>query len=269
MAKGPRYKVRFRRRREGKTNYYRRKRLLLSRKPRLVIRKTNGNTIVQLVEAHVQGDKTLASAISLELKKLYGWNISTKNIPAAYLTGLLAGLRAIKKGYTEAVLDIGLHLPIKGGRIYAALKGVIDAGLNVPHSPDVFPDESRIKGEHIVKALDHFKKSEGFMFAQYYNRVKGSEIPKLVENIKEMILAGKTAEKTKAKKKAKVGKEAKEEAPKKRGRKKKTEEAKEEAKEEAPKKRGRKKKTEEAKEEAKEEAPKKRGRKKKTEEGEK
>ena len=232
MAKGPRYKVRFRRRREGKTNYYRRKRLLLSRKPRLVIRKTNGNTIVQLIEAHVQGDKTLASAISLELKKLYGWNISTKNIPAAYLTGLLAGIRAIKKGYTEAVLDIGLHLPIKGGRIYAALKGVIDAGLNVPHSPDVFPDESRLKGEHIVKALEHFEKSDGFMFAEYYNKkIKSNEIPTQVEKIKEMILSGKISlsevkkpSKRKSKPSKEEAKEETKEAPKKRGRKKKSEE---------------------------------------------
>ncbi|MCK4740328.1 MAG: 50S ribosomal protein L18, partial [Candidatus Thorarchaeota archaeon] len=67
MAHGPTYKVKFRRRREGKTNYYRRRRLLLSRLPRLVVRKTNTGMIVQVVDARVAGDMTVASAVSPEI----------------------------------------------------------------------------------------------------------------------------------------------------------------------------------------------------------
>ena len=86
----------------------------------------------------------------------YGWDASTGNIPAAYLTGFLAGLRAKSRGVKEAILDVGLNPPIKGSRIYAALKGVVDAGLDVPHNPDVLPDDSRISGEHIVTSYEYY-----------------------------------------------------------------------------------------------------------------
>jgi large subunit ribosomal protein L18 len=128
MAQGPTFRVKFRRRREGKTNYYRRRRLLLSRLPRLVVRKTNTNTIVQLVNASVVGDTTVASAISTELGN-HGWKAGTGNIPAAYLTGFLAGLRAKSRGVKEAILDVGLNPPVKGSRVYAALKGAIEVQL--------------------------------------------------------------------------------------------------------------------------------------------
>ena len=113
MAQGPTYRVKFRRRREGKTNYYRRRRLLQSRRPRLVVRKTNTTTIVQIVNASVVGDSTVASAISTELSN-HGWVAGTGNIPSAYLTGLLAGLRAKSRGVKVAILDVGLNPPVKG-----------------------------------------------------------------------------------------------------------------------------------------------------------
>ena len=143
MAQGPTYRVKFRRRREGKTNYYRRRRLLLSRQHRLVVRKTNTQIIVQVINAKVVGDITEASAISKELAE-YGWVSSSSNMPASYLTGLLAGLRAKSRGIKRAILDIGLNPPVRGSRIYSALKGVLDAGIDVPHSPDVLPEEDRI-----------------------------------------------------------------------------------------------------------------------------
>ncbi len=111
MAQGPTYRVKFRRRREGKTNYYRRKSLLQSRRPRLVVRKTNTSTMVQIINANVVGDMTVASAIASELSD-HGWKASSGNLPAAYLTGYLAGLRAKSKGLKEAILDVGLNPPI-------------------------------------------------------------------------------------------------------------------------------------------------------------
>ena len=148
MATGPRYKVPFRRRREGRTNYHVRYKLILSKKPRVVIRKSNGNMTVQLVIAEQKGDKTVLTVNSKELKN-FGYTLGTGNIPAAYLTGLLFGKKMLALGQVEGIADIGLHASTKGNRIYSALKGVVDAGVQVPHSPEVFPDEERIRGEHI------------------------------------------------------------------------------------------------------------------------
>jgi large subunit ribosomal protein L18 len=148
LATGPRYKVPFRRRREGRTNYHVRYKLILSKKPRLVVRKSNGNMTVQLVVAELSGDKTLLTITSKELRD-YGYALATGNLPAAYLTGLLFGKKMLALGVSEAIADIGLHASTKGGRIYATIKGVVDAGVNVPHSPEIFPEDERIRGEHI------------------------------------------------------------------------------------------------------------------------
>jgi len=189
MAHGPTYRVKFRRRREGKTNYYRRRSLLQSRRSRLVVRKTNTNTLVQIINANVVGDMTVASAIASELSD-HGWSASTSNLPAAYLTGFLAGLRAKSRGVKGAILDIGLNPPIKGSRIYAALKGVVDAGLEVPHSPEILPDDSRISGEHIVASYDHYSSVEGTQMFSKIGKKKTTitTIPKQVDKVKKTLL---------------------------------------------------------------------------------
>ncbi len=148
MKKTTRRTIPYRRKREGKTNYKKRLELLKSSKPRLVIRRTNKNIIAQLIEYHPDGDKIIIGLTSKRLEKM-GWKHDKKNIPAAYLTGLLLGKEANKKGIKEAILDIGLQTPHKGSRIYAALKGAIDAGMNIPSSEEVFPPEERLTGQHI------------------------------------------------------------------------------------------------------------------------
>jgi len=150
MAKGPSYRVPFRRRREGKTDYRSRKALVLSRLPRLVTRGTLKHTIVQIIKAETTGDQVMVSAHSRELVKTYGWNGNCGNLPAAYLTGLLCGSRALVQGVKKAVLDIGLESPSRGARVFAALKGVLDAGVMVPHNESMLPDNHRISGQHIV-----------------------------------------------------------------------------------------------------------------------
>jgi large subunit ribosomal protein L18 len=150
MATGPRYRVPFRRRREGKTNYRTRRALVLSRVPRLVVRLSLKHAIVQIIEAEAIGDKVIVSAHSRELAKTYGWLGNCGNIPAAYLTGLLCGYKALASGVETAFLDIGLHIPSKGTRVFAALKGAVDAGVEVPHGEDILPDEARISGQHIA-----------------------------------------------------------------------------------------------------------------------
>jgi large subunit ribosomal protein L18 len=122
------------------------------------------NIRVQIAEYLTDGDKIVASAISSDLKK-EGWKYNCANLPAAYLTGMLCGSRAIKAGIKEAVLDIGLNEPINGCKIYAALKGAIDAGLQIPHSSDAFPKEERLNGAHlqnqkadeVAKAIEQIK----------------------------------------------------------------------------------------------------------------
>ncbi|MCD6447442.1 MAG: 50S ribosomal protein L18 [Thermoplasmata archaeon] len=138
----------FRRRREGKTNYRKRLALLKSGKPRVVVRKSNKNIRVQFALYDMNGDRIVASAIGTDLRK-YGWEYSLSNTPAAYLTGLLAGKRALKKGLKEGVLDIGLYTPRRGARIFAALKGVVDAGVDVPYGEEIVPSEDRLYGKHI------------------------------------------------------------------------------------------------------------------------
>ncbi len=150
MATGARYRVRFRRTRTGKTDYRARKQLLISRKPRLVVRKSLKHTNIALVLPEKAGDVTLISANTSELKK-YGYTGGTGNIPSAYLAGLLLGYRAKKKGHPEAILDIGLYLATKGGKIFAALKGAVNAGMEIPHAPEIFPPDDRIMGKHIDK----------------------------------------------------------------------------------------------------------------------
>ena len=148
MARGSTYRVPLRRRREGKTDYQARKALVLSSKLRFVPRSTAKNVAVQIIVAKTQGDEVLAAAHSRELKK-YGWKAPTGNVPAAYLTGLLCGLKAKVKGLSEAILDIGLVSPTKGSKVFAALGGVLDAGVAVPHDEAKIVKE-RSEGKHIA-----------------------------------------------------------------------------------------------------------------------
>jgi large subunit ribosomal protein L18 len=105
---------------------------------------------VQLVGYDEKGDRVLASSTTGQLREM-GWNGSTGNTPAAYLAGLLAGRRAFRASVTEAILDLGLIRPSKGSKVFAALKGVLDAGVAVPHSGEVLPAEERLRGDHLGK----------------------------------------------------------------------------------------------------------------------
>ncbi|HDQ06281.1 MAG TPA: 50S ribosomal protein L18 [Candidatus Bathyarchaeota archaeon] len=191
MATGPRYRVPFRRRKEGKTNYRSRRALVLSRVPRLVVRLTLKHAIVQVIEAETVGDRVIVSANSRELAKTYGWLGNCGNIPSAYLTGLLCGFKAMDNGVERAFLDVGLHIPSKGTRLFAALKGVVDAGVEVPHSEDIISDEDRISGKHIADYAANLA-SEPDVYKQRFSAYlsKGSrpeEIPERFSVVKDKI----------------------------------------------------------------------------------
>ena len=155
MAKGPQYNLPFRRRREGRTDYRARRRLVISNTPRLVIRPTNKHLNAQLIQAEPSGDNTITSAHSSELKE-FGWKAACGNMPAAYLVGLLIGKRARNKGVENAILDIGLKARGPGSRIFAAAKGALDAGLTLPVDKKVLPAEDRVRGTHVVDYSKRF-----------------------------------------------------------------------------------------------------------------
>lgn len=139
------------RRRLGKTDYRQRYKLLVSGKPRLVFRKKSKNLIMQVSKYNPKGDQVITACTTSDLGK-YGWNIARRNTPSAYLLGFLIGLKSKNKGIQDAVYDLGLHKATKGSIIFAALKGAVDAGLNIQHSKELFPSEDRIKGIHIKKS---------------------------------------------------------------------------------------------------------------------
>ena len=148
------------RRRQGKTDYKARIILLKAGAPRIVIRKTNKYIIVQYIISEEAKDKTKIYANSRELLK-YGWpeewKNSLKTIPAAYLIGFLAGKKIKEKSKeTEKtpIIDFGLQREIKGSRLYAVVKGLIDAGIKIKCKEDVFPKQERLKGNHMKKDIE-------------------------------------------------------------------------------------------------------------------
>lgn len=167
-----RFQTPFRRRREGKTDYYARKRLVTQHKAkynspkyRLVVRFTQKDIIAQIVSSQIVGDVVFTAAYAHELPR-YGIKHGLTNWSAAYAVGLLIARRALTKlgladtytgddeasgefSLTEAVedaprpfkvfLDVGLQRTTTGARIFGVLKGASDGGLYVPHSPKRFP----------------------------------------------------------------------------------------------------------------------------------
>lgn len=156
MKSTTKFTVRYRRKREGRTNYKKRLELLKGKKERLVIRRTNTQIIMQIVNYSENGDKVLLTVNSGELQKK-GWKHSCKNTPAAYLTGMLTAKKAKAKGISSAIVDLGLQTPLKGSKVFAAVKGAIDAGLEINANEEIFPSEERIKGNHIASYLDNHK----------------------------------------------------------------------------------------------------------------
>ena len=167
MAKGRNQRLRFKRRRNAETDYHRRSRMLRSGTPRAVVRVSNTQVTCQLVSYEKDGDRILASATGKTLVDSHKWpaDASRKSVPACYLAGFAMAKSAISNGHSEAILDIGLAASSSGNRAYAALKGMIEAGLEIPHSEDVLPSDDRINGEHIgetmPKAVAATKKSIG------------------------------------------------------------------------------------------------------------
>jgi large subunit ribosomal protein L18 len=128
----------------------------------MAVRVSNKNVICQMIEHGEIGDKVLVSGSSKELTKL-GWDEARSNTPAAYLVGYLCGKKAKKAKVNKAILDLGFKEIVKGSKIFAALKGALDAGVEIAHDASVLPAQERIEGAHIdpkvkVKIADVKKK---------------------------------------------------------------------------------------------------------------
>ncbi len=190
MKKGNIFTVAFRRKREGKTNYKKRLKLLLSDKPRFVIRKSSKDLNASIIKYEAKGDKTLFTINSKALIKL-GWKGNKGNIPSAYLIGLIAGKKAIGIGISDAILDLGFNKSVSGSRLYAALAGAIDAGLKIPFNHEVLPKKDRVTGEHVLKYAKILKDDQlkyEKQFSSYLKSgLKPEDIVKHFEEIKGKI----------------------------------------------------------------------------------
>lgn len=171
-----RYQVKYRRRRECKTDYKQRRKLIAQDKNkystpkyRFVVRITNRDIICQVFSSDLNHDECLASAYSHELKR-YGVKVGLTNYAAAYCTGLLLARRVNTKfsldeehtgveevdgdffldeegGAFKAFLDVGLARTTTGANIFGALKGACDGGLHIPHNSRRFPGSYREEGD--------------------------------------------------------------------------------------------------------------------------
>lgn len=143
-----------RRRKENRTDYLKRLKFLKSAKPRIIFRKTNRYILAQYVSSKEAQDKIEFGINSRVLLK-YGWpkNESIKNISASYLLGYYLGKRIIKEKRETPIMDFGMIHLIHKDKTFAFIKGLIDAGLKISCAKEDFPDEKRIKGEHLQNKI--------------------------------------------------------------------------------------------------------------------
>lgn len=171
--------------REGKTDYRKRKAILVGRHVFASIRISNENVIVQITKAEVKGDRVLVSAHSRELLK-YGWRGSRKSMPACYLVGLLAGKKAKTKGIDSCIIYTGL----RGftSRIAACTKGLIDAGLKIPVDDDSLPNEDMIMGRHIVDYANLLKSHDTNVYNKRFSALiaRGLKPEDYIEHFKDV-----------------------------------------------------------------------------------
>jgi large subunit ribosomal protein L18 len=176
MKKGKIFTVPFRRKREGRTYYKGRMKILMSGRQRLVARKSLKGMQASIIEFNPKGDKVIVTVNSKSLAKL-GWKGYSGNLSSAYLTGYLLGKKAKEKGTSEAVFDIGFSNSVGGSRLYAVLAGAVDSGLKIPHNPEILPSKERLSGEHITKYAQHLKSNSEKYSKQFSEYIKSGMAP--------------------------------------------------------------------------------------------
>lgn len=150
---------------------------------RIIIRKTNKHIIIQAAEYTPIGDKIVLTITTKELEKK-GWKGNTKNTSAAYLVGLLFGKQLKEKKITKITPDLGMYTTVKGCKLFAVLKGLKDAGLEVQINEKILPSEDRIKGKHLSAWAEKAKEKDKNHFQNY--KKKSLDIKKLAEHFEEV-----------------------------------------------------------------------------------
>ncbi|CAI0544340.1 unnamed protein product [Linum tenue] len=240
-----RFQVKYKRRRDGKTDYRARIRLINQDKNkyntpkyRFVVRFTNKDVVAQIISSTIAGDNVMAAAYSHELPR-YGLEVGLTNYAAAYCTGLLLARRVLKmlemdqeyEGNVEAtgedysveptdrrpfraLLDVGLVRTTTGNRVFGALKGALDGGLDIPHSEKRFAgfskDSKQLDAEvhrkylyagHVANYMRILQEDEPEKyhshFSEYLKRGIGpDEVDELYKKVHAAIRADPTAKKT-------------------------------------------------------------------------
>jgi len=143
-----------RRRRENKTDYSKRMKLLRGEFPRIIFRKTNKYIIAEYITSQEAQDKIEIGMNSGALIK-YGWpkdmKGSLKSIPASYLMGFLIGKKVLSSKKDNPILDSGMIRNLHKTKVYAFLKGLVDSGLKMKYKEGIFPEKERIEGKHMKK----------------------------------------------------------------------------------------------------------------------
>merc|ERR1712106_163730 len=225
-----RFQVKFRRRREGKTDFFARKRLVVQDKNkyntpkyRMIVRSSNTDVCCQIAYARLEGDIVICAAYSHELPR-YGVKVGLTNYAASYCTGLLLARRILQKfsldsvyegntkidgemycvednddgpGAFRACLDVGLARTSTGAKVFAALKGAVDGGLDIPHSEKRFPgydNESKslnaevhrahIFGQHVADYMRSLSEEDEEVYKKQFSRyIKLGVSPDTVEDM--------------------------------------------------------------------------------------
>jgi len=220
-----RFQVKFRRRREGRTDYYARLRLVVQDKNkyntpkyRMIVRFTNKDVICQIAYARIEGDVIVCAAYAHELPR-YGIKVGLTNYAASYCTGLLLARRLLQKfkmdGIYEGVvdangedytvedvdgqpgafrcyLDVGLARTTTGARVFGAMKGAVDGGLDIPHSNKRFPGYDAESKE--FNAEIHRKHIFAQHVAEYMTRLKDEDEDAYKKQFSQYIKLGITPE---------------------------------------------------------------------------
>jgi large subunit ribosomal protein L5e len=220
-----RFQVKFRRRREGKTDYFARKRLVVQDKNkyntpkyRMIVRFSNKDITCQIAYARLEGDRVVAAAYSHELPK-YGVKVGLTNYAAAYCTGLLLARRLLKQlnldgayegnkdingevfcvednddgpGAFRACLDVGLARTTTGAKVFGAMKGAADGGIDIPHSEKRFPGYDKEAGEYSAEV--HRNHIFGQHVAQYMRELLDKDEDAYKKQFSQSIKNGITAD---------------------------------------------------------------------------
>jgi large subunit ribosomal protein L18 len=173
--------------RTHKTSYRKRQALLISKQDFVTIKVTNQNVIAQVLKPEIRGDIVRVSTHSRELRR-YGWKGSLNSLPACFLVGLVLGRKALEKGVDKAILYIG-NKPFTS-RIAACMKGIVQAGINIPISSESYPTEHRLNGQHIAEYALKIKTEDINKYNRYFSSLlKEGFVPENYQSHVEEITA--------------------------------------------------------------------------------